>query len=520
MRDTPALRRAAPPVVVIGAGMGGLSAALRLAHAGARVTVVDRHATPGGKMRRLPSAAGPVDAGPTVLTMRAVFDALFSDVGAATSDHVTLIPEPLLARHFWPDGGRLDLWDNREANRAAIAGFAGARAAAEFDAFSDRAERLFAGFEGPVMAAPRLDAAALTARVLRDPGLLRAMAPGRSLRALLRATFSDRRLAQLFGRYATYVGGMPGQVPALLALIWQAEAGGVWRVRGGMHALARAIADLAQANGAGFILGTGAAGIETRAGRVAAVVLDDGRRLPAAAVLFAGDPRALHRGLLGPRAAGAVARRGVEPRSLSAWVWSFAAAPQGVDLAHHNVFFAADPDSEFADLAAGRMPDAPTLYICAQDRGSDAPAPSGPERFEIIQNAPPRDAAPMDETEERDACHRKCFPTLARFGLTFGPRPGTDSAVLTTPAGFAALVPGSAGSLYGRSPAGPLASFLRPTARSRLPGLYLAGGGAHPGAGVPMVAISGRHAAAAIATDLALTSTCPPTAMPGGTSTA
>jgi 1-hydroxycarotenoid 3,4-desaturase len=501
----PAVARPGPAIVVIGAGLGGLAAALRLAHAGARVTVVERHAAPGGKMRQLPSATGPVDAGPTVLTMRGVFDALFADVGERISDHVSLLAEPLLARHFWPDGGQLDLWDDRAANRAAIAAFAGDRAAREFDAFSDRAARLFAGFEAPVMQAPRLDAGRLTARVLADPRLFAAMAPLRSLRGLLRGTFTDKRLAQLFARYATYVGGIPGQVPALLSLIWQAEAGGVWRVQGGMHALARAVANCAAAKGAAFIYGTGAAGIETAGGRVAAVTLEDGRRLPATAIVHAGDPRALHRGLLGPDAARAIPRSGVEPRSLSAWVWSFAAEPRGAELAHHNVFFAADPDAEFRDLAAGRMPGQPTLYICAQDRGSDAPPPAGPERFEIIQNAPPRDAAPGDETKERDACHQRCFPALTAFGLTFDPEPGTDSAVLTTPAGFGALFPGSAGSLYGRSPAGPMASFRRPTARTRLPGLYLAGGGAHPGAGVPMVTLSGQHAAAAIRADLALT---------------
>jgi NAD(P)-dependent dehydrogenase (short-subunit alcohol dehydrogenase family) len=176
----PALARPGPAIVVIGAGLGGLAAALRLAHAGARVTVVERHAAPGGKMRQLPSAAGPVDAGPTVLTMRGVFDALFADVGERIGDHVSLLAEPLLARHFWPDGGQLDLWDDRAANRAAIAAFAGDRAVREFDAFSDRAARLFAAFEGPVMQAPRLDAGRLTARVLGDPRLFAAMAPGRS----------------------------------------------------------------------------------------------------------------------------------------------------------------------------------------------------------------------------------------------------------------------------------------------------------------------------------------------------
>ena len=100
---------AGPNIVVIGAGIGGLAAALRLAHAGCDVTVIERHAAPGGKMRTVPSEAGPVDAGPTVLTLRGVFEALFADVGERLADHVTLVAEPVLARHFWSDGTRLDL---------------------------------------------------------------------------------------------------------------------------------------------------------------------------------------------------------------------------------------------------------------------------------------------------------------------------------------------------------------------------------------------------------------------------
>src|SRR6056297_2347303 len=89
--------------IVIGAGVAGLAAAARLAHAGLKVTVLERHPGPGGRMRSVPSAAGPVDAGPTVLTMRGVFDGLFNDLGTQLDDHVTLIQQNRLARHFWPD---------------------------------------------------------------------------------------------------------------------------------------------------------------------------------------------------------------------------------------------------------------------------------------------------------------------------------------------------------------------------------------------------------------------------------
>jgi len=110
------------------------------------------------------------------------------------------------------------------------------------------------------------------------------------------------------------------------------------------------------------------------------------------------------------------------------------------------------------------------------------------------------------------------FNRLAAFGLRFSPAPAM--ATLTGPHSFDALFPASNGSLYGRSPAGMMAAFARPTARTKIPGLYLAGGGAHPGAGVPMATLSARHAAEAMISDLCLTSTSPQAAMPGGMSTA
>ncbi|WP_157937711.1 phytoene desaturase family protein, partial [Oceaniglobus roseus] len=323
--------------------------------------------------------------------------------------------------------------------------------------------------------------------------------------------FSDPRLRQLSGRSATYVGGNPRLSPALLNLVSHAEARGVWRVRGGMHRLAEALAALFTARGGTLRLSTHARRIERQSGRVRAVVTADGTRLPCRAALFAGDPRALSQGLLGQGLA--LPDAATEPRSLSALVWAFAATPQGPGLAHHNVFFGADPATEFKPLAQGHLPGDPTVYLCAQDRGTHL-APPALERFETIVNAPPlRGPGP-----EPDTCRQLTFQSLARHGLTFSPAP-PDSA-LTTPQHFDALFPASLGSLYGRSPHGLTAALKRPQARTAVPGLYLAGGGAHPGAGVPMATLSGAHAAAAMRKDLASTSTSPRTATRGGMSTA
>ncbi|MEO0991366.1 MAG: 1-hydroxycarotenoid 3,4-desaturase CrtD [Pseudomonadota bacterium] len=507
-------------VVVVGAGVGGLATAIRLAANGCQVTLIDRHSHAGGKMRTTDSVAGPVDRGPTVLTMRWVFDDLFQAAGEKLASHVPLERDMILARHFWRDGSTLDLHADPEASADAVGAFAGRRAAKQFRKFSDEARALFETFRGPMMEAPEPNQAALTSAVLRRPGLVPSMAPGLTLAAKLARRFTDKRLQQLFGRYATYVGGSPYRSPALLSLIWHAEAEGIWRVAGGMGALAKAMSDLFVKKGGTLNLGDGAARIESQGGQVVAVHTDAGLRLPAECVVFAGDPRALAKGRLGPAAAAAATADQTEPRSLSAWVFAYAAEPSGPELAHHNVFFADDPKAEFGALEKGARPEDGTLYVCAQDRGG-ASGPEGAERFEIILNGAPDETAqsrPRQSLEkEKAACQTQVFARLKDFGLRFTPTPGTEA--LTAPWEFAADFPNSAGSLYGPSPHGTFAALKKPRARTPVKGLYLAGGGVHPGAGVPMATLSGKHAAEAILTDLASTSTSRPTAMPGGTST-
>ncbi|MEM8958178.1 MAG: 1-hydroxycarotenoid 3,4-desaturase CrtD [Pseudomonadota bacterium] len=508
-------------VIVVGAGIAGLACALRLAAAGARVTVLEAHGAVGGKMRTLPSPAGPVDAGPTVMTMKAVFEDLFAAAGIRLADHVTLVPERVLARHWWPDGSQLDLHADPAASAAAVRDFAGPKAEAQFRRFSAHARRLFDAFDAPMMQAPSPALPNLARAALAHPASLPALLPGRTLAGALKAAFDDPRLRQLFGRYATYVGGSPLESPALLSLIWQAEAAGVWRVEGGMHRLASALAGLIRERGGQIRLNAPVAEIALRDGAVRGVTLCDGTMIAAERMVYAGDPRALAQGRLGSAFTGLLPQKAVEPRSLSAHVLAFAARPCGpraTELVHHNLVFGRDPVSEFHDLAAGRPPADPTLYICAQDRGGDtATAPGRMERFEIIMNGPPTDRSATDPKKEGDACLRRILAVLKTAGLTFDPAPSRET--LTTPAGFDRLFPGSAGALYGRSPHGMMAALARPRARTAVRGLYLAGGGCHPGAGIPMAALSGRHAAEAIATDRISTSPSRPTAMRGGMST-
>lgn len=503
-------KRSAIRVAVIGAGMGGLCAAIRLALAGQSVTLFEAQLTPGGKMRTVPSAAGPVDAGPTVLTLRQVFDDLFAAAGERLEDHLTLVSQPILARHWWLDGSRLDLHADPEANAAAIAQFAGLKAEAEFVRFNRQTHQLYAAFDAPMMRAARPNLPAILLNTLRSPGIWSALLPHRNLARHLGRQFTDARLRQLFGRYSTYVGGIPQLSPAVLSLVWQAEAQGVWAVQGGMNQLALALADLAARVGVKLRYGVAAQNIQRQNGKVTGLVLSDTRTHPCEAVVFNGDPAALLAGLLGNGGQQAIKPATAHPRSLSAWVWSFAAVPSDIDLCLHNVFFCSNPDREFLTLANGQMPAEATLYVCAQDRIQ--PRLKGLERFEIIMNAPPKPTLSLHEVAE---CRARTFPQLARYGLHFDPTPGGPPM---TPHGFSGLFPGSQGAIYGRSPHGALASFQRPGARTKLPGLYLAGGGTHPGAGVPMAALSGRHAAEAILNDLTSATSFSQMAMRGGMS--
>jgi 1-hydroxycarotenoid 3,4-desaturase len=194
---------------------------------------------------------------------------------------------------------------------------------------------------------------------------------------------------------------------------------------------------------------------------------------------------------------------------------------QGFALLRHNVFFSDAYRTEFDDiLLHGRAPRAPTVYVCAQDRGDQSPTPGAQppsERLFCLINAPANgDGAPL-KPSDLHSCEDATFRHLERCGLTVTPL--AAARVATTPADFAQMFPASGGALYGRAQHGWMASFARPGARTRLPGLYLAGGGVHPGPGVPMAALSGRQAALSVTQDLASTAWSRPAATPGGMST-
>ncbi|MFN3312698.1 MAG: phytoene desaturase family protein, partial [Hyphomonas sp.] len=297
-------------VIIIGAGAGGLAAAIRLSRAGHRVTLIDKFARPGGKMRQVNVASQLISNGPTVCTMRWVVDSLLAEGGLDPATELVMKRAPRLARHGWLDGTRLDLFADVTASAAAIEAAFGAGEADGYLRFARDAAETDSVLRESFMTAQKTGPLGLMRRIgFHRPQALLKTSPFNSLSADLRRYFKDPRLVQLFARYATYVGSSPYLAPATLKVIAHVEQEGVWLVEGGMPALAAALLRAAEAQGAMFIPDTEADGILVSAGRVTGVRLKTGERLMADHVVFNGDPDALATGRLGPAARGAVPAR-------------------------------------------------------------------------------------------------------------------------------------------------------------------------------------------------------------------
>jgi 1-hydroxycarotenoid 3,4-desaturase len=515
-----------PSVVVVGAGAGGLAVAIDLAAAGCAVTVLESADRAGGKMAGARLAGTDLDAGPTVLTMRWVFEELFQGANRSLDAYVRTEAASLLARHAWPDGSRLDLYADVERSTDAISEAFGAAEARGYQRFCELTRKIYDTVEGPFLRAQRPGlAGALRQAATHGPGVVARIDAMRTMWGAIESTFADARMRQLFGRYATYVGSSPFEAPATFNLVAHVERCGVQLVEGGMRALAEALVVLATELGVTLRFGARVATIALDRGRAARAVLESGESIAADAIVFNGDAAALSTGLLGDQVRGAVKPVRVERRSFSAVTWELVTRAAGFPLAHHNVFFSRDYPAEFEALRAGGVPDEVTAYVCAQDRGKAAAPPGSPrlaasqdesdERLLVVVNAPPTgDGAPWTP-EDIERWERATFATLNRSGLSLTPR----ATRVTTPRDFHLRFPATGGALYGPRASGAFSSLARPGSRSRTPGLYLAGGSVHPGPGVPMATLSGRLAAQQILGDLRSTRRSFPAATSGTTST-
>lgn len=488
--------------IIVGAGMAGLAAAICLSSKGKEVLLLDAADMPGGKMRQIESPLGGIDSGPTVFTMKYVFDKLFGLAGKSVESELSLTRANILARHAWDDTGMFDLYADRTQSMEAIGQFFDSRNAEGYRQFCSDAGDIYEALKTTFMDAQRPGPLELGARIgLTRVSTLWKLNPLNTLWSALGKYFPDPRLRQLFGRYATYVGSSPFKAPATLMLIAHVEQEGVWLIDKGMYQLADAMLRTAVENGAEFRLNAKVAKIIVHNGAASGVELDTGELLTGAKILFCGDVSSLAKSLIG-KSKGAPSAVTPNNRSLSAITWSMTARSSGFPLARHNVFFSQDYHHEFESIfKRGHPPASPTVYICAQDRHEGPDHSIEAERLLCLINAPANGDADQLTQKELEECQANMNTILARCGLKLEPQQQT----ITQPADFNRMFPGSGGAIYGRASHGWMASFARPGAKSKIKGLYLAGGSVHPGAGVPMATLSGMLAAEQIIMDRALT---------------
>ncbi len=487
-------------VVIIGAGIGGLSAAIRLRAAGWRVTVVEQNAAVGGKMSELRQDGFRWDTGPSVITMRHVFEDLFALAGKRLEDFLTLQPIDPLTRYFYPDGLVLDA----SASLAAMARQIEALDARDVEgylaylAYAARIHRI----TGPVFIYDRPPTLRSFARV-RVTEWLKAD-PLRTMDAAIRAHVHSPHLRQLLGRFATYVGGSPYEAPATLNVIAHVElTGGVWYPRGGVYAIASALEKLAHMMDIEICTGRAVSVIDVVAGRARGVTLTGDERLEADAVLANVDVTTVYERLLPPATAAQPLRqlRKQEP-SCSGFILMLGVAGQDARLAHHNIFFSQDYRREFAQIFKQQRPaDDPTIYLAITSKTDPEHAPPGHENWFLLVNAPPT-TPDFDWSRHAGQYRAQVLERLAQFG--FDVRNRIVSEKMLTPPDLSAMTGAYRGALYGASANSRWTAFRRPHNRSRdVPGLYFAGGTTHPGGGVPMVALSGKVAAELILEDYA-----------------
>lgn len=507
-------------VVIVGGGVAGLVASLELSHRGMDVVLLERQSRVGGKMRTVSIDGREIDVGPTVLTMRWVFQQIFDDVGETLEDHLALEQADVIARHAWTDGARLDLFGDADRSASAIQEHFGAAEAEGFRRFCRYAKNIYDSAEHAFILSPSPRFGHISRRM--GAGGLRHLMRLDSMRTMDRSLgrfFGDPRLRQLFGRYATYYGSSPFLAPGTLNLIAHVEMQGVWFVKGGMYRVAETLGESARARGARIRTGAAVSAVLVEGGRARGVVLDDGEEIRADAVVLNADVSAIASGGLGPDIARAVKAPAPAQRSLSAFNIATVARSSGFELSGHNVFFSDDYRAEFDDILERRtLPAQPTVYIRAQDRDGGAPADGEPDRLFFIINAPPdADRRPLSQAE-MDQCTQRTFQHIESCGLRIETDP--RKTVTFSPADFERLFPGTGGAIYGRATHSWRASMQRSGPRTDLPGLYLAGGSVHPGAGVPMASMGGRLAASLVLEDLDSTPLSPLRGTRGGTSTA
>jgi len=468
-------------VVVVGAGLGGLAAACRLAKQGLSVVMLEKNDTVGGKVNVVEAGGYSFDTGASLLTMPHVLEELFEFCGQRLSDYLQLIELDPICRYFWPDGTSLDATSDLEKSESRIADVspkdatAFRRYLATSKAKFEIAERTFLAKSLPELSS--------MLRPSNVPELFRFMSL-RTLAGYNEASFKSPKLVQLFNRFATYNGSSPYKTPAAFSLIPWAEFGlRAWYPAGGVYAVVRALEKLALELGVRIFTGTEVQDILTRDGRVTGVKAV-GETFGADAVISNADAVETHRSLLSSHK-----YQDREP-SCSGFVMLLGVNKKFEKLSHHNIFFSDDSKVEFEEIFRSKRPATdPTIYVCATSKTDPTQAPDGCENLFVLVNAPYLSRR-TDWNKEMRPYRDFLMTRLEEVGLD-GIGDAVEYEKIITPADFKSRYRANRGSIYGISSHGMLSAFKRvPNKSEDFENLFFVGGAAHPGGGIPIVLLS------------------------------
>lgn len=488
-------------VVVVGAGLAGLAAALHLLGSGRQVTVLEAEAHPGGRAGRMDLGGYRIDTGPTVLTMPDLVDEALAAVGDSATERLDLVGLHPAYRARFADGSVINVHTDAEAMEAEVRAVAGPREADGYRRLRSWLTELYrveiGRFIGGNFDSP-LDLVA-GREAIRDLARLAGLGGFGRLAPQVARFLRDERLQRLFSFQSLYAGVPPRRALGAYAVIaYMDTVAGVWFPRGGMRALPQALADAAAEAGAQVRYGTTVSALERSGDRVRAVRTDDGERIAADAVVLTPDLPVVHR-LLGraPRRmvplrwspSAVVLHAGVRPGSGPGWS----------ELAHHTIFFGAEWERTFDEIIyRGRLMSDPSLLVTRPTATDPALAPAGHELLYILAPCPNLRTAPLDWSTLGPAYRDEVVQALHSRGLTdLGE--AVEVQHLVTPADWAAQglavgTPFSAAHTFAQT--GPFrpSNLVRGTAN-----VVLAGCGTTPGVGVPTALLSGKLAAARIA---------------------
>ena len=482
-------------VVVIGAGLGGLAAAIRLAVSGREVVVLEREPVPGGRAGRLERDGFTFDTGPSVLTMPGLIEELFELAGERIADHLQLERLDPAYRAKFHDGSHLYVRASVDAMRDEVAAVCGPAEADRFVAFADHLRRLYETEYGHFIDT-NFDSVLDLARPVVMTRLLR-LGGFRRLYPLVAGHLRDWRLIRLFTFQAMYAGMSPYEALGVYAIIaYMDSIAGVFFPAGGIHAVSRALADLAVRRGVDLRLGTAVAHVEVRAGRATGVRTVDGEVVTAGHVVVNADLPVAYRDLLGPEL---TPRRVQRLRySPSCVIVHLGLRGPLKDAAHHNIHFARDYRPSFDDLLAGRMQRDPSWFLTVPTQGDPSMAPDGGAVGFHLLPAPNLRGDDIDWDARAPGELRAALRRLEEAGYGL---PEVVTSTVVTPAdwarqGMAAGTPFAASHHFLQT--GP---FRPRNVAPTVEGVVFAGSSTVPGVGVPMVLVSGKLAAERVLKD-------------------